>query len=235
MLVPDSVHNHPCQQPARLGQQSLCEFRAAAAVLKFHRVCRLKHRKKATGDNVARIRRIAASKNGQVTGHRFAIFQLGRIGAVGNNIQAGLSQDVSPRQIHLGVHLADFSDLTFDLFCFRPLLLLQGFQLGRQIFHLLPGSSNGLGLCGGQQRPFVELGTGENARQPIVVFRRDRIELVIVAPCARHRQPEKRAGHGIDTLIPFIGNNLFDDRRGQLQFLPIGGTEPDKSQCWQVF
>ena len=61
-----------------------------------------------------------------------------------------------------------------------------------------------------EHRPLGAQRRGEDAHQRGVVLLGNRIELVIVAPRARDRNPEHAARHGIDALVPVVGHETAD-------------------------
>ena len=55
-----------------------------------------------------------------------------------------------------------------------------------------------------RERRFAVLGAREDSGQRVVVLRRDRVELVIVAAGARHRQAEEPAAERVDPVVDLV-------------------------------
>ena len=52
------------------------------------------------------------------------------------------------------------------------------------------------------------VGAGEHAGQGVVVVRRDRVELVVVAAGAGDGQAEQAAADRVDAVVPLVGHHL---------------------------
>ena len=83
-------------------------------------------------------------------------------------------------------------------------------------------------------RPQRALRRGEHAQEAVIVLLLDRIELVIVASSARHRQPEDPAAHGVQTLVPIVQLNRADHVDREPDVLVILRPERDDPQRTHV-
>src|SRR5205085_1835105 len=70
----------------------------------------------------------------------------------------------------------------------------------------------------------VVFGAGDDAGQRVVVLRRDRVELVVVAAGARHRQAEEGARQGVDAVVVLVE---------LLGVAVVDGAEREEAQRWQ--
>ena len=73
------------------------------------------------------------------------------------------------------------------------------------------------------------LGVEEDARQRVVVARRNRIVLVVVAARARDRQPEQSAADDIHAVVAFVGVRDLD--RAVVVVPRTEAEKPERGQC----
>ncbi len=150
------------------------------------------------------------------------------------------SVQLGPQGGHLGLglgrqHPLDLLELVsryllFQSLCFR-------LEEGRDL--LVLGLDRGLGFvvrldlllgCGGD---FDVFGAGENARQGVVIGRRDRVVLVVVAAGAGNGQAQEAAGQRVDAigvLVVLLGVAVVDrptgeEAQGRQAVKPIGPVE----------
>ena len=77
-----------------------------------------------------------------------------------------------------------------------------------------------------RQRVLVVGGIQEDARERVVIARRNRIVFVIVTPRAPHGQSEEAARHDVDAIVAFVGARDFD---GAVVVVPRPQAEKSES------
>ena len=82
-----------------------------------------------------------------------------------------------------------------------------------------------------EERPQRALRRGEHALEPVVVLLLNRIELVIVASRAGHRQPEQAAADRVEPLVPVVELQRADDVDREPDVFVILRSEGDDARA----